>query len=138
MESKDLQGISVLSFRNFLREIAQRTMPKQVATKDEFDAILAESGDKLVVVDFTATWCGPCQMIAPAYAKMAEEFVEDCVFIKVDVDENEETAEFCGIQAMPTFKFFKNKESVTDGEGKVFEIRGANEAKLRAAVEQYK
>ena len=112
-------------------------MPKQVATKDEFDAILAESGDKLVVVDFTATWCGPCQMIAPAYAKMAEEFT-DCVFIKVDVDENEETAESCGIQAMPTFKFFKNKESVTDGEGKVFEVRGANEAKLRAAVEQYK
>jgi thioredoxin 1 len=112
-------------------------MPKQVATKAEFDAILAESGDKLVVVDFTATWCGPCQMIAPTYAKMAEEYT-GCVFIKVDVDENEETAESYGIQAMPTFKFFKNSESVVDGEGKAFEIRGANKAKLREAVEQYK
>ena len=112
-------------------------MPKQVATKAEFDAILADNSDKLVVVDFTATWCGPCQMIAPAYKKMSEEYT-DCVFIKVDVDENEETAEACGIQAMPTFKFFKNKESVVDESGNAFEIRGANESKLREAVEKYK
>jgi thiol-disulfide isomerase/thioredoxin len=43
---------------------------------------------QLVVVDFTATWCGPCQRIAPEFAKMAEEH-KDCIFIKVDVDENE-------------------------------------------------
>ena len=112
-------------------------MPKQVATKAEFDAILADNSDKLVVVDFTATWCGPCQMIAPYYAQLAEEFT-GCVFIKVDVDENEETAEACGIQAMPTFKFFKGKESVVDESGKAFEIRGASKDKLRAAVEKYK
>ena len=105
-------------------------MPKQVATKAEFDAILAESGDKLVVVDFTATWCGPCQMIAPTYAKMAEEYT-GCVFIKVDVDENEETAQACGIQSMPTFQFFKLGH-------KVHEFSGASEDKIREALSKFK
>ena len=43
---------------------------------------------QLVVVDFTATWCGPCQRIGPKFVEMAGEFT-DCVFVKVDVDQNE-------------------------------------------------
>jgi thiol-disulfide isomerase/thioredoxin len=43
---------------------------------------------QLVCVDFTATWCGPCQRIGPEFVKMADAY-PDCVFIKVDVDENE-------------------------------------------------
>merc|ERR1712023_434740 len=74
-----------------------------------FDKALADAGDKLVVVDFTATWCGPCQRIAPVFQKLAEE-MPDVVFVKVDVDENEETAGECGIQAMPTFQYYKNGE----------------------------
>ena len=105
-------------------------MPKQVATKAEFDAILADNSDKLVVVDFTATWCGPCQMIAPAYKKMSEEYT-DCVFIKVDVDENEETAGACGIQAMPTFQFYKSGS-------KVHEFSGASEDKIKQAIAEHK
>ena len=112
-------------------------MPKQVSTKAEFDAILAEDSNRLVVVDFTATWCGPCQRIAPAYAKLAEEFT-DVVFIKVDVDENEETAAACGIEAMPTFQFYKNKDRVKDESGQPFEIKGADEAALRGAVQKFK
>jgi len=41
-----------------------------------------------VIVDFTATWCGPCQRIGPEFVKMAEQY-PDCVFVKVDVDDNE-------------------------------------------------
>ena len=77
-------------------------MVQMVETKAEFDAIVA--GDKLVVVDFTATWCGPCQMIGPKFAAMADEF-PDVQFVKVDVDENDETAAACGIEAMPTFHY---------------------------------
>merc|ERR1712188_355410 len=95
--------------------------------KAAFDEAI--KGDKLVVVDFTASWCGPCQRIAPVFAKLAEE-MEDVAFVKVDVDENEETAAACGIQAMPTFQFYKGGE-------KVFEFSGASEEKIREAIEAH-
>lgn len=45
-----------------------------LGTKGEFDACLRDAGKKLVVVDFTATWCGPCKKIAPEFANLAKEF----------------------------------------------------------------
>ena len=101
----------------------------QLATKADFDKALADAGDKLVVVDFTATWCGPCQRIAPVFAKLAEE-MPDVVFVKVDVDENEDTAQACGIQSMPTFQFYKSK-------AKVAEFSGADEEKIRATIKSH-
>jgi ubiquitin C len=101
---------------------------KMVATKEEFDALIG--GSKPVVVDFTATWCGPCQMIAPVFAKLAEEN-PDLEFIKVDVDANEDTAAACGIQAMPTFHFYK-------GGSKVHEFSGASEDKIKEGIAKLK
>mmetsp|Transcript_14069 Transcript_14069/g.37856 ORF Transcript_14069/g.37856 Transcript_14069/m.37856 type:complete len:83 (-) Transcript_14069:668-916(-) len=59
-------------------------MVKQLATKAEFDAELAAAGGTLVVVDFTATWCGPCKMISPVLEQMAKEH-SDIIVVKVDV-----------------------------------------------------
>ena len=99
---------------------------KQLKTKAEFDAELAAAGGKLVVVDFTATWCGPCQMIAPLFGELSEKN-PDVVFVKVDVDENQETAAACGINCMPTFQFYKNG-------AKAFEMQGADPNQLTAKV----
>ena len=63
----------------------------QVATQAELEEILSNSGDALVCIDFTATWCSPCQQIAPAFQQLSEELT-DVVFLKVDVDENEVSA----------------------------------------------
>ncbi|CAN0523729.1 unnamed protein product, partial [Scytosiphon promiscuus] len=60
----------------------------QVATQAELEEILSSSGDALVCIDFTATWCSPCQQIAPAFQQLSEELT-DVVFLKVDVDEDE-------------------------------------------------
>jgi thioredoxin 1 len=62
-----------------------------ISTKEEFDAALKDAGSKLVVVDFTASWCGPCQQIAPVFKELAQEN-KDVVFLKVDVDENKVSA----------------------------------------------
>ena len=53
---------------------------RMVATKEEFDQIISDAGDKLVAVDFTATWCPPCKRIGPVFEKMAEDH-SDVVFI---------------------------------------------------------
>lgn len=61
---------------------------RQIATHEEFEDLLHESGDALVCIDFTATWCSPCQQIAPAFEQLSHD-LGDVVFVKVDVDENE-------------------------------------------------
>ena len=74
-------------------------MPRQVPTKGEFDKVLSEAAGKgqTVIVDFTATWCGPCKAIAPLFEQLSQQNPH-VVFIKVDVDENDETAAAEGIQ----------------------------------------
>merc|ERR1712091_639511 len=97
----------------------QKSLPKmvkQLATLDEYNTAIAS--DKLTVVDFTATWCPPCQMIAPKFAEHADKVADYATLVKVDVDENEEAAQAAGIEAMPTFKFFK-------GGKELHAIRGA-------------
>lgn len=64
--------------------------------------------EKLVLIDFYATWCGPCQMIAPVIADIAEKYSEKVKVCKVNVDENQELAINYGVQSIPTLVFVKN------------------------------
>eukprot|EP00386_Alphamonas_edax_P007434 GDKI01024750.1.p2 GENE.GDKI01024750.1~~GDKI01024750.1.p2 ORF type:complete len:106 (-),score=37.28 GDKI01024750.1:39-356(-) len=77
----------------------------------EFKAALNGVGDKLVVVDFFATWCGPCVRIAPFVEQLAKEHPE-CVFVKVDVDAAPDVSADCKISAMPTFVYYKQGKEV--------------------------
>ncbi|XP_071847688.1 thioredoxin-like [Apostichopus japonicus] len=103
---------------------------KQIANMAELDAALKEAGDKLVIVDFYAEWCGPCKRIAPDIKKLAEEHT-DVVFLKVDVDEAEDVAAAKGIEAMPTFHFYKSGD-------KVVEFTGANLEQLKKHLDELK
>merc|ERR1712098_752319 len=88
------------------------------------------SSGKPIVVDFTATWCPPCQRIAPKFEQMSIDN-PDLVFLKVDVDAQQEVAIQSQIEAMPTFHFYK-------GGSKVDELVGASEAELRAKIAKLK
>lgn len=69
-----------------------------------------------VVIDFFATWCGPCKRIAPTYEKLSEAFPK-IAFLKCDVDESAELVNMFDVSAMPTFVFLKNGQVIKRVEG---------------------
>ena len=73
-----------------------------------FNSLIKEN--RPVVVDFHATWCGPCKAQAPILKEVAEEFGERVRVIKIDVDQNRNLAERYQIQSIPTLMVFKNGE----------------------------
>lgn len=70
----------------------------------------------VVVIDFFATWCGPCKKVAPMYEEMSKVY-SSVTFLKVDVDESNEVAEMFDVRAMPTFVILKNGERKAEVEG---------------------
>jgi thioredoxin 1 len=74
-------------------------MVHQIEDLAEFKKLVINAdSSKLVVVDFWATWCGPCLFIAPVFEELSKEF-SDVLFFKVDVDKNEETSAAQGIRS---------------------------------------
>jgi len=108
-------------------------MVKFLKSMADFEAAKAESNSSLVVIDFTASWCGPCQMIGPVFEKLASDkyAADNVVFYKVDVDAADDVAQACNISAMPTFQFFK-------GGQKIEEMKGADQARLVKLIDQHK
>lgn len=84
------------------------------ATDENFDSLLKVHNK--VLVDFFATWCGPCRMLAPELERVEEE-CKDVVIVKVDVDDCPQTAMKFLIDAVPTMYFFKNGEVFQKVEG---------------------
>ena len=77
-----------------------------------------ETKDGLVLVDFWATWCGPCRMQGPILDKLSEELSEDVLkIVKMDVDENPNTARAFGIMSIPTLLFKKDGQVVKQVSG---------------------
>ena len=80
-------------------------------TDQNFEQEVLKS-DKLVLVDFWAVWCGPCQMMGPIIEELAEEVKDKYKVGKLNVDENRETASKYAVMSIPTLIIFKNGEVV--------------------------
>ena len=91
-------------------------MYEVVLSEDNFEAEVLNS-DIPVLVDFWATWCGPCKMLAPTIAKIAEEKAGKVKVCKLDVDEEPEIAAKYAISSIPTLKVFVNGEVVQSSVG---------------------
>jgi len=99
-------------------------------TDESFNELIA--GDKPVVVDFWAEWCGPCRMVGPVIEALAEEYADQAIIGKMNVDENDEIPGEYGIRSIPTILFFKNGKLVDKHVGAV--NKNFLEGKLKAIL----
>ena len=79
-------------------------------TTENFESL--KNGEQPLVVDFWATWCGPCRMVGPVISELAQEYDGRIVVGKCDVEENEELSMEFGIRNIPTILFFKGGQVV--------------------------
>lgn len=101
--------------------------PVHITSNSQFKSLL--SSNTYVLVDMTASWCGPCRTIAPVFEQLSTANSKDgqFAFVKVDVDEQPDIAQEYGISAMPTFLLIKNGEVEQS-------VRGANPPAIKALV----
>ncbi len=83
----------------------------EVLKETTFDALVAQNTTP-VMIDFFATWCGPCKMVAPVLEELSSEYKEKVKFAKVDIDECPNLASKYKIRGVPTLMLFKNGEPV--------------------------
>jgi len=99
-----------------------------VSSADQYLS-MTKQPNKLVVVDFSAEWCGPCRAIRPKYDQLSKVY-PDVVFLHVDIDELRALDDVRSINSVPTFRFYKN--------GPKAEIVGANVTALENHIQKYK
>lgn len=87
-----------------------------VVDESSFDKVVLQAKTP-VLVDFWATWCGPCRMVAPIVEELSEEYAGKVTFGKVDVDQNPTVAGKYGIMSIPSLLIFKNGKPVTNMVG---------------------
>ena len=116
----------------FRKNICENKGGNKMIHHIENEQILSEviNSEKLVIVDFFAEWCGPCQMLAPILKNLEQKYTDNIEVYKVDVDESQMAAMRYGVTAMPTLIFFKDNQEVERQVGYL------DEAKLEKMINE--
>ena len=83
---------------------------EEITDREKFDETIL--GNDVVIVDFYATWCGPCKKLLPVFDELAGKYGDKLKFIKVNVDEAEEIAELCKVSGLPTIRFYQDAKNI--------------------------
>jgi len=102
------------------KTLLKQTMPEtiiEIKSLEEFNKILKDYPNKIIIIDFWAVWCGPCMFFAPVFKKLHEEFKNEFIFVKVNVDENNAIAMKYNITGIPTTLYIKNGDVINKAVG---------------------
>jgi len=102
--------VAAVMLRNFLAGSTPTSELISHANAEDFNTQLRQNGEKHVIVDFYADWCGPCKALTPTLNKLAESYPDNLKIIKVNVDESPKLASFYGVEGIPCVLYFKDGE----------------------------
>lgn len=111
-------------------ELTKADFLKKVVNYEEDADSWNYLGDKPAIIDFYATWCGPCKKVAPILEELANEYADEIVVYKIDVDKEVELKTLFGITAMPTFLFIPMDEEPQ------ITVGGMGKADFKNAIDQ--
>ncbi|MEE9377729.1 MAG: thioredoxin [Candidatus Lokiarchaeia archaeon] len=109
------KDLDILRMKKAEALLKHQSMPGsiiEIKSDEEFNKLLKDYPDKIIIIDFWAVWCGPCMFFGPIFKKLQKEFQKDFIFVKVNVDENPTLAMKYQITGIPTTLFIKNDEIV--------------------------
>jgi thioredoxin 1 len=132
MSDNDLEKIRQKKVEMLLR---MQNVPKEIVTiqnEQDLMKLINEFKDKIIIIDFWAVWCSPCKMFAPIFEKLQQEFYQDFIFIKINVDENPLIAQNFGISSIPTTLLLKDGQTLRKFVGLM------NYASLKQILEKFK
>ena len=107
MSDNELEKIRQRKAEMFMK---LQSIPKKIINIknwDDLNKLSQEFNDKIIVIDFWAVWCSPCKVFAPIFEKIQQEYYQDFIFVKINVDENPMVAQRFGISSIPTTLFIK-------------------------------
>jgi len=117
----ELEKIRKKKMKELIRKSEEDKMETKIEVNDsKFNEMIIEQSKKVpIVVDFWATWCGPCLMLSPALEKFAEEYKGKFILAKVNVDEARTAAQKYDIMSIPNVKMFKDGKVVDEFIGAI-------------------
>ena len=132
MSDHELERIRLKKVELLLK---QQSVPKEIIMiqdEGEFNKLLIDFPEKIVIIDFWAVWCSPCKIFAPVFKKLHQEYQNDFLFVKINVDDNPNIALKYGVSSIPTTVFLKGGNLLKSIVGSV------NYTTLKPILEQFK